>query len=604
MPNANLYLDQQGESDEEREARLLALLESAMGTAPAVSPHGALTSPAQAGSPVPVTDRQYTAPPEPTAENSGITDLQDFENTPLPPPQPKPTIAMRPSAPAVTGELGVMPVADRGIPLTPTAGPSLDGDPRALALSINPLEELERVRAMPLPDHTQAASRVFAEGGERPNFMGLEDEFGFKRDQRIQQARDLYAQANVPNESRWEEEYLRGRKQYTDADLLRGQIINQFIGGQDAGLKWRQMATGERDAFNKGLYEARDRDLANQRVSPALAEAIAGSGMATPEAAVRLRMNDPIVKAFTSGGYSQGLRAEEMERRMARQYNELLSRTQQGDLNRQANRENTVLRGALGIQAALANKGIVTADTSVEDATKAQLAVSDLMRRFPDLTADQAAAALTGDVSALPPDVQRGVQMALPEVKRTVNDPVAVRSRVVSQGKVEGEQQTKLKNAVDIAVARAATDPKFRVDMETDLETQRLALKNAFKAWQNMSEAGKQAFVQFAPTGIPAKIGEFVKHLGMEDAQKVTENDRVAATALRSLFQDIIQKRAGVAVSESEWGRTAAELGLANGNWDPFNSPRAVGDVLNRLGERLKAHRDVYQRNILDWGKR
>lgn len=598
MPNANLYLDQQGESDEEREARLLALLESAMGTAPAVSPHGALTSPAQAGSPVPVTDRQYTAPPEPTAENSGITDLQDFENTPLPPPQPKPTIAMRPSAPAVTGELGVVPVTDRGIPLTPTAGPSLDGDPRALALSINPLEELERVRSMPLPDHTTAASRVFAEGGERPNFMGLEDEFGFKRDQRIQQARDLYAQANVPNEARWEEEYLRGRKQYTDADLLRGQIINQFIGGQDAGLKWRQMATGERDAFNKGLYEARDRDLANQRVSPALAEAIAGSGMATPEAAVRLRMNDPIVKAFTSGGYSQGLRAEEMERRMARQYNELLSRTQQGDLNRQANRENTVLRGVLGIQAALANRGIEA------DPEKIRGLLGSMFASSLGVEPDVGARVADGDLSGLSPEQTRTAQIMRPIFEKTISDEKSLRPVITAIAKEETTRESKKQTAVDIAVARAANDPKFRVKMETDLETQRLALKNAFKAWQNMSDAGKQAFVQFAPTGIPAKVGEFVKHLGMEDAQKVTENDRVAATALRSLFQDIIQKRAGVAVSESEWGRTAAELGLANGSWDPFNSPRAVGDVLNRLGERLKAHRDVYQRNILDWGKR
>jgi hypothetical protein len=483
-----------------------------------------------------------------------------------------------------------------------SAKPSV-GDPRQLALSIDPKAELERIRSMPPPDYRGTAGRVLTDGGDRQNFMGYEDEVGFKRAEKIKQAQEAYKALPTETSRRWEDEFLADRKRYTDDDIHRGYVLQTLMSGSDAGLKFRQMARGEQEGYDKGLMSARERDAGSQRISSAMAEAIAATGQVSPEAAAQLKLNDPIVKQFGQFA-SQGGRAEGQQLARDKVIMQELAKLSMRDEDRQANRENTVMRGALGIQAALANKG-VKSDGTLPDATNLEWATKQLKRQVPGLSDEQARTALlSGDTSGLTPEQARDVDLATAAVKAAANDPVARRTISTSQGKLEGEAEEKQKNAVELAIAKSATDPDYRVKMEQDLEARRLELKAAFDAWTTMSDAGKKAFVQFARSGIPAKLGDFVSHLGMEDAQQVTEDDRAKATALQALFNSVIQKRAGVAVTESEMGRVAAELGLANGSWDPFNSVKGVGNTLNRIGATLRAHQQIYKKNILDWNKR
>lgn len=615
MADASAYLRLPGESEDEHQARLMALAQASLGVDPAITSHSAFTSPARAGSPTPITDRRYVAPPEPTAENSGITDLADIEGVELPPHRPDRRMAdanpyarlpgesedeHRRRVQALyasdtgqsaigTPEAGALTVPVADVPPIPRQGPSADA--RQLALQINPLEELERAREMVPPTHTDVGSRMTTEGGERPNMYGIEDEFGFNPFKQQQRARELYGQTASPSGQRWEDEYLANRKRYTDDDIQRGYMWQTLVNGPEAGMAFRKMARDEQGAYDKGLWEARDRDAGTQRVSTGLAEAIAASGLATPEAAVQLRMNDPLVKAYTSGGYSQGLRARGQDYGMGKTYITEAGKTERADNQIAANRENTLLRGALGVQAALANKGIITADTSVPDATKAQLAVADLMQQFPSLTVEQAVEALAGNTAGLPAEVQRDVTVALPGVKRTANDSTATRQRIVSMGKVQGEAAARRKNRVLESMELAQTDVDKRQKWQEDWTRARQEIGDAIEAWSQMSDDGKQQFVQWGKQGWGVPLGN-----AFTNAQ-----DQALAGAVQMAVNAYIKANAGSAVTGSEWDRLADSMGIATGIWNPFNSTAKIEGFLDRSGRHLVQHRRLWESNHGGW---
>lgn len=604
MPNLSPYFRFPSESPEEQEERLAELLRAQVGIDPAVTSHDALrrgyAPPPGAGQAGLLTDRRYTAPPEP--EDSGITDLAEIEATEQTLPQftprqtpvlpsPRNTMPSRDEeealyAQAQADNLGVVPVTDRGIPPEPTAPPS--ADPR-LAPQINPFEELERIRAMPLPDHTTAGSRVATKGGKRPNMYDMEDEFGFDPFAQQARARELYAQANVPSERRWEDEFLADRKRYTDDDIQRGYMLHTLLGSPEQGMAFRKMAREEQVAYDKGLYEARDRDLASQRVSPALAEAIAASGMVSPESAVNLRMNDPAVKNF--GQYaSQGMRARGQDYGMGKTYITETGKTERADLDRRAALERMIVGKALGIQAALANKGALDDDTTLDAPTKIEWAVNRLMKAA-GISRDQAVSAFGGDFSSLSPEQAKIAEQAIPDLRTSAQDPASRRRISDSSNKLEGEADTKKRVQVETYVDKARSDPKYRLKFKNDWEAAATPLREAIAAWKQMSDDGKKAFVQWAPTGIPGTIGKFI----------TSPKDQQLAGSVRGLLNAYVKANAGSAVTGSEWDRVAAEIGIPTGSWSPFQGTGQIEDFFRRSGKLLGTHRRNFEQEIGAW---
>lgn len=475
----------------------------------------------------------------------------------------------------------------------PDAGGSLSAppgalvDPRALALQINPLEELEYARNVPLPDHTEAGKRMQDAQG---NFIGLKKQEGFSREAQIARARELYGQIPNERESRWEDEFLQDRKRYTDKDIQRSFMIQSLLHGQEHGMKFREMARGEQADYDKGLQSARQADAARQRVSPALAEAIAGAGLASPEAAVELRMNDPLVKAFTSGGYSQGLAAERILAGQQKNTENNATKIEIADQGNKAQLERTVTGKLLGIQAALANRGI-TADMSLPNSTNLEYGVSRLMERFPQLTPDQAIDGMLGRLESIPESIRREVSIAVPGIKKIANDAGATRATAVSQDKLEAEADEKEESAVSKSIALAKNNPKFALEWQTDWEQTAIPLKSAIAAWRDMSPRSKKAFVQWSSEGFAGAIQDYLTE----------PQDQAKAGAVRALIDSYIKGLGGSAVTGNEWIRIAKEIGISNAPWSPFKSTTGLEGFLDRSAQLLTSHRKQYEGIMGGW---
>lgn len=476
----------------------------------------------------------------------------------------------------------------------PAEGPSLQAppgsliDPRALVLQINPLEELARSREAPLPDHTDAGARMQDESG---NFLGLQKQPQFSREAQAARARELYGNAAFEEAPRWEDEFLQNRQRRSDADIHRAWVLQSAFHGNDHGMKFREMLRNEQKGYDEGLQAARQSDLGNQRVSPALAEAIAGSGLASPESAVLLRMNDPLVKAFQSGGYSQGLRAEGQDKGLYKNMENNATKLEINDTNNKAGLTRTIISRILGAQSALANKGAVALDDSLPDATKLELALTEMQRTVPGMTEDQAMNALSGDFSGLSPEDARRARLALPEVKRFANDPVAARQRIVDQRKTEGGAESRRENKVADSIELAKNDLKYAQKWQDEWESAAGPMREAIRAWKGMSERGQKAFVQWGSEGLAGSIKRFI----------TDPKDQALAGAVRAAIDAQIKHLGGSAVTGNEWVRIAEEIGITSGSWSPFQSTAAIEGYFDRAARALTNHRKMYESQLGGW---
>jgi hypothetical protein len=479
-----------------------------------------------------------------------------------------------------------------GAPADPSVGapPGALVDPRALALQINPLEELEYARNVKLPDHTEAGQRMQDEQG---NFLGLKKQDGFSREAQIARAGELYGQAASGFEApgrNWEEEFLRGRQEWDDRMGVRS-VLAGLSGGAEGVRNFRASELKNRQDYESSLRAAQERDAGRNspRVSRGLAEAIAGAGLASPEAAVELRMNDPLVKAFTSGGYSQGLRAEGQQIGLQKNTQDNATKIEVADQNNRANLERMVVGKALGIQAAMANKA-GSLDNSLEDAEKIDLAVARLQRRV-GITREQAVAAFGGSYEGLTPEQQRQAELAVPELKRWANDAAAVRQSIVDQDKVEGGAEAREENAVSKSIALAKNNPKYALEWQTDWESTAIPLKGAIAAWRDMTPQSKKAFVQWSSEGFAGAIQDYL----------TSPQDQANAGAVRALIDSYIKGLGGSAVTGNEWIRIAKEIGISNAPWSPFKSTAGLEGFLDRSAQLLTSHRKQYEGIMGGW---
>jgi hypothetical protein len=132
------------------------------------------------------------------------------------------------------------------------------------------------------------------------------------------------------------------------------------------------------------------------------------------------------------------------------------------------------------------------------------------------------------------------------------------------------------KAAVSAEVKQA--DPVQRTKIKRELAAYNVALSAAIRGWNSL----------------PPNIKALVAKTGLEGATAqlrqagLSPDEQAKFSPIIALINDNIKKTAGAAVSNSEWARKSAEIGLS-GAFSPFNSPSVLTGWLKRAGEAYKA---------------
>lgn len=389
------------------------------------------------------------------------------------------------------------------------------------------------------------------------------------------------------SESKWEDEFLRNNDRMSNAEIRRKAAIMGAFGSDAEQKAFVDRETGFARDYEKGLAEARARDYGDRRVNRADAVAIGGTGNVDPESAARLTNRDMLMQAYPNGMYGQGLSAERAEK-MWQQSNQALlglqNRQREGIAADSANKDKDIAaRFALGEWAARrAEMGTLTPDE------QAKLFAAGLTKER-GIPKEAGIAAFNGDFSGIPSglraEVEAEVDLVKPFRKEAANRPLGPGVRAP-----EIKLPFDLEKVTQMNVAKARSDLKYADKMQTDIGDTALQLRQGMEAWEQMSEQGKRAFATYGAKG----LGEVVAR-GLTNA-----HDRARAGAVWTVLNNLIQERSGVAVTESEWGRTAKEIGLGSGTWDPFNSYEGIERYLNNAAERMQARYETYSR-LIGW---
>lgn len=443
--------------------------------------------------------------------------------------------------------------------------------------------------------------------GQRSNLYGNDDDQIFDPQKRIARATELYQQQGPeePDASsrRWEDEFLRSRKYATDEDIQRSFMLQSVFGNKGDNFRMRDSMMQQRQQYDQGLSKAHERDLSEskqggrgKRISLGLAQAIASTGRVSPEAAVQLRENDQTVKAYVSGMYAQGLTERKQDISIHQGREKELGRTARAEAGMESREgiaddrnatavETQRMRDAARVAAAKARGqgggGGLNPDAFAGHLDELiNLGNIPLIKRY-QAGDPEAAAALT--------PAQRAVLDR--EIAKFPSYTPQKQMEVMATGsKREGGGA----DQVATYLKKASEDPKYALKTQREITDTARALKHAAKAWEGMSYEGRKAFVQLSSLGDWSKI---VKSKVFAD----NPGDANKAAAVFSVLNALVKHNAGSAVTESEWGRTATEIGLASSGWDPFNTTEAIEGYLNRARERVLHHREDYTRVMGGW---
>ncbi len=390
------------------------------------------------------------------------------------------------------------------------------------------------------------------------------------------------------SDTRWEDEFLQNNTRMSNDEIRKRARVIGIFHGLDAQKAFVDREMKMAEGYERGLVESRGRDYGDRRVGRADAVAIAGTGNVDPESAASLTNRDMLMSAYPNGMYSQGLSAERSEKMLQQFLTGELGRDYRQGREIEADRHRTDTNAAVELakadawqQRALAQqKERLTHD---EHANLFGATAQGVL----GLPMEVGVAAFDGDYSKVPPERMAEVESLLARIK-----PFNLKSAMQPLGPGITAFAAKIPyNAAKVeaeVIARARADPKYATDMQTDMMNAGMSLKQGIEAWNHLSEQGKRDFAQFGGKGIGAVLAN-----GLKD-----ERDRALGGAVWTVLNNLIQERSGVAVTESEWGRTANEIGLGQGIWDPFNTYEGIEHYLNNAGERMRARFDIYQRNI------
>ncbi len=394
------------------------------------------------------------------------------------------------------------------------------------------------------------------------------------------------------SDTRWEDEFLKTHDRMSNQEIRRrAAIMGPFA--SDAEVKAftdREMKFGE--DYDRGLVEARERDRGERRVSREDAMALAGSGMVTPEAAASIQNRSLPAAAYPNGGYAVGRNAQKNDQQWM---NWLIA--QQGLNDRKAQEINAdaektdknVAAGLANNQARLeemrrrSEQSFVTHDEH-QKLFVATAASDPFLKALPR---EVTAAAFDGDFTNVPPELMGPLEDALARIKpfRKEADLKILGPQMSALGAKIPYNAEKVKQET---IERGMNDTQFRYRTQDTMLRTGMQLSQGINAWSQLSEQGKRDFASYGGKGIGAVLAN-----GLKDP-----HDRALAGAVWTVLNNLIQERSGVAVTESEWGRTANEIGLAQGIWDPFNTYEGIEFYLDHAADVMQARYGEYKRQF------
>lgn len=387
---------------------------------------------------------------------------------------------------------------------------------------------------------------------------------------------------------RWEEELLRGRNPLSDGQIRGRAAAISIFGGRDAARDFTAREMTMRQNYDKGLVDARERDRGEARISREDAMAIAGAGLASPEAAAQMQNRSLPAQAYPNGGYALGRNAQKNDLTW-QQFNLMqqgLNARQAQQLNADAENKDKAIAATLANGETLAQARQRTERAQVTEEEHRNLFAATANKAF-GLDLATGRAAFDGDFSKVPPEQMVNVESALAQIKpftaeadlRALGPQMAALGAKVPYSAAKVEADT---------IARGKADPQFAYKTQDNLLKTGMQLRAGIEAWSHLSEQGKRDFASFGGKGIGAVLAN-----GLKDP-----HDRALAGSVWTVLNNLIQERSGVAVTESEWGRTANEIGLAQGIWDPFNTYEGIEIYLDHAADVMQARYGSYARQF------
>lgn len=492
----------------------------------------------------------------------------------------------------------------KGVPATLTAPERTDEElaqPGARVGAV--VEALANQPPASTRDYSQTADRMNApnQRGERSDFLGFDDEEGFSRQKAIQRVRELYGDGEAPGHQ-WEDEFLANHKRRSDTDIDRAWLLQSLWSGNERGDRVREMFKRDQQGFEQGLAGARNADLANARISPAMAEAIAATGQVSPEEAVNLRMSDPLVKNFgqfaSQGGRSEGQNIGLMKEKL-KLATQLLQSEDKGDRERGL----AILRAATQLDVAdiYANKG--QPNTPEARAASANAASSLMAQALgPNVALAQGEAALKGDYRGLTAEQARKAAIVGPQILAKAGRPEGLGRVLDDSIRAHATQPVKDELAIQKSIELIRRNPEKAREWQEKWTTAQIPLKNALSGWRAMSPAAKTALATWTQTNKDGSAIDLA-HLGdqWQKYNDLTPEDQIHVSRVLGAINEYVKANAGSAVTGSEWDRIAHRVGMATGTWAPFNNPEVIGQFLIDAAKAMNQNRADYERIMGGW---
>ncbi len=451
-------------------------------------------------------------------------------------------------------------------------------------------------------DKPEASEGALYQQAEQFASDSLEPKKSFSREELASRALAAYGE-DAPASRQWEDEFLRGRERFSDAEIRRRSALIGFFGDPEQGERWAAAQREAQQNYDEGLGKARDRDRKGSRISRGLASAIAATGMVPPEEAVKLTYGDDLVKNFgqyaSQGGRAEGQQVGLEKARMHEAFGLIKSENADDRMRGIAMLQSLT---QLAVPQARAD-AMQTLDPEQLRALGASWMQSGLKPLGANLTPEKAAAVLEGDRSGLTPEQAAKADALTPNIKTGLADQ-RVRGQVTADNLKAGvNADQKKENTVAQARSLAENDQKFALKFQSEWRAAEMPLKQAMSGWKAMSPAGKKAFVSFAQQ--QKDSGGILDMTTITDqlakAFEYAPGDQVHASRVLAAINSYVKSNSGSAVTGSEWDRVAKRVGLATGTWAPFNDPEVVGTFLDDAARAMIEDRKDYERIMNGW---
>jgi hypothetical protein len=339
-------------------------------------------------------------------------------------------------------------------------------------------------------------------------------------------------------------------------NVLRGAMagLADATGSSGALASFQQQQAERMKQYQHGLEGARGVDRGKQPLDTATLALLRQAGL-TPEELQGTTRDSEVLKLAPSMG-TVDLRRSNAE-------NAATMRQAAIDAANERNAFNQSQQNARQDKAIAAKKkpaGLGAPMTPEQKAQK-QSGLAAYLAAQANVPAAEAEAFVAGSADGIPPEhaerLQRFAAMfsQLPAKKQA--------EAMLDASKREGAMPDRLANQV----AGKQRDPNKRMEIRNEITQSGRVIAEASQAWNSMSPSGKAAMAKLSGEGWMSNTARDLM---------TTEADKVAASKIQALANNLIKATSGAAVSDSEWNRLARQMGFASQSLDALKSPAAI----------------------------